>query len=440
MAIPVAVTGGPQTFAFADLPVAVTLDGSGSYDPDSDPISSYSWTVVEIPDGSSAALDDATAESPTFTADLPGTYLFLLQVTADGDDSETNALEAPASAYCAVTVTTEHLALSIPATGERDWGAKVQEALAELDALAGDLADHAADTALHPPKATEVLYGKVKLSAAPAANTPIAVATTDARWGTLVGGVGSNADALHTHAGLGGGSGRHHELRPDLLVGANDKTWSAGEIAALTRSNASGGSRAVFASAEESDGILQVDIEKVNNANLAGVIWDAPAGDWEAIIDIRIGFDGSMLAQDIEQNLEAGFGWMPNANLGAANHLIAGGLCISNWSLRAARFGITDPDGIGDTTDWNAGIGALHPVVETGLFITEFMVKLRRVGADTWADISVGGGGFVQIGHWSVPSAVGKFCLLGMLKRAGVGLKLKSTGFRVKAADKWFGA
>ena len=438
MAIPVAVTGGPQTFAYTDLPAAVSLDGTDSYDPDGDPISSYSWTVVEIPSGSSAALDDATSATPSFTADLPGTYLFLLQVTADGEDSETGALDAPASAYCAVTVTTEHLDLAIPATGERSWGAKVQNALAELDALAGDLADHAADTSLHPAKATEVVYGKTRLSAEPVANTPIAVGTRDANWLTLIG--GGNADALHSHAGLGGGAGRHHDLRPDLLVGANDKTWTGIQIAALTRSSAAGGARSVFASAEAGDGILQVDVEKVNNANLAGVIWDAPIGDWEAIIDIRIGFDGAMLAQDINQTLEAGFGWMPNANLGVPSHLLAAGLCISNWSLRAARFGISDPDGVGDTTDWNAGIGSMTPVVETGLLVTEFMVKLRRDGADTWADISVGGGGFVQIGHWSVLNAVGKFCLFGTLKRAGVGLKIKSTGFRLKEADKWFGA
>jgi len=438
VAIPVAVTGGPQTFAYTDLPAAVSLDGTDSYDPDGDPISAYSWTVVEIPSGSSAALDDATSSTPSFTADLPGTYLFLLQVIADGDDSETGALDAPASAYCAVTVTTEHLELAIPATGERDWGAKVQNALAELDALAGDLADHAADTALHPPKATEVLYGKVKLSAAPAANTPIAVATTDANWLTLIS--GGNADALHSHAGLGGGAGRHHDLRPDLLVGANDKTWTAGQIAALTRSNAAGGNRGVFASAEAGDGILQVDIEKENSGDLAGVIWNAPVGDWEAIIDLRIGFDGDMLAQDVNQNLEAGFGWMPNAVLGAANHLLGAGLVLSNWGLRAARFGLTDPNGVGATTDWNAGIGAMTPVVETGLLVTEFLVKLRRIGADTWADISVGGGGYVQLGHWSVVNAAGKFCIFGALKRAAVGLKIKSTGFRLKEADKWFGA
>lgn len=438
MAIPVAVTGGPQTFAFAALPTLVTLDGSGSYDPDGDVISAYSWTVVEIPAGSAAALSNPLISGPTFTADLPGTYLFLLQVTAGGDDSETGALDAPATAYCAVTVTTEHLTLGIPASGEREWGAKVQNALTELDALAGDFATHEASTTLHPPLATEVVYGKVKLSAAPVASTPVAVATTDTNWATLIG--GGNADALHSHAGLGGGAGRHHDLRPDLLVGANDKTWSAIQILGLVRSHNTGGSRQAYAAAEAGDGILQVDIEKANNADLAGVIWDAPAGDWEAIIDLRIGFDGAMLAQDTEQTMEAGFGWMPDAALGVPSRLLGAGLVLSGWSLRAADFGITDPGDIGTVTDWNGGLGAMTPVVRTGLLITEFVVKLRRVGAATYADVGIGGGGFVQIGQWSIASAVGKFCLFGQLKRAGIGLKIKSTGFRIKAADKWFGA
>lgn len=438
MAIPVAVTGGAQVFAHGDLPMLVNLDGSTSYDPDGGVITAYSWTVVEIPAGSAAALSDPLIATPTFTADLPGTYLFLLQVTSGGEDSETGGLDAPSSAYCSVTFTTEHRAISIPATGERDWGAKDQEALAILDALAGEFDTHAASTTLHPPKATEAVYGTTRLTAAPVANTPIAVGSRDPNWLTLTG--GANADPLHTHAGLGGGSGRHHDLRPDLLVGVNDKTWTGIQIAALTRSHNAGGTRQTFASAEDVDGILQVDIEKADNAKIAGVIWDAPAGDWEAIVDLRVGFDGSFLAQDIDQIMEAGFGWMPNANLGVPSHMLGAGLVLSGWGFRSADFGTTDPTGIGATTDWNAGIGAMTPVVRTGLLITEFLVKLRRVGADTWADISVGGGGYVQIGHWSVASAVGKFCIFGQLKRAAIGLKIKSTGCRIKGADKWFGA
>lgn len=440
MAIPVAVTGGSQTFDFADLPTLVTLDGSASYDPDGDPITAYAWTTLEVPDGSSAALDDATAVSPTFTADLPGTYLFLLQVTADGDDSETSTLEAPSTAYCAVTVRTEHLALSIPATAERDWGPAVQEALAAVDTIKGELDTHAADNTLHPEKATKDTYGTVRLSADPSPGDPVAISKTDPKWETLT--EGGDADGMHSHPSLEAGAspGRHHDLRPDLLVGANDLTWTTGQIAALTRSSNVGGTRAVHASAENADGILQVDIEKANNLNLAGVLWNAPAGNWQAIIDLRIGFDGEFMAQDLAQNLHIGFGWQPNAALGAPSHLLGVGLVLNGWGFRAARFGITDPDGAGDTTDWNGGIGALTPVVETGLLTTEFFVRLRRVADMTYGDIGFGGGGYVQIGAWSEPSAAGKFCIFGGLKRAGAGIKIKSTGFRIKTADKWFGA
>ena len=56
---PTAVAGSPQTVDEGDL---VTLDGSGSTDPDNDPLT-YAWTV---PTG--VALSDAAVAAPTFTA------------------------------------------------------------------------------------------------------------------------------------------------------------------------------------------------------------------------------------------------------------------------------------------------------------------------------------------------------------------------------------
>jgi hypothetical protein len=83
---PIADAGPDQTVNVGDL---VQLDGSGSSDPDGDPLS-YSWTFITRPAGSTATLTDANSVNPTFTADLPGEYL--LQLTIDdgrgGTDSD----------------------------------------------------------------------------------------------------------------------------------------------------------------------------------------------------------------------------------------------------------------------------------------------------------------------------------------------------------------
>ena len=67
----------PVANAGRDLAVqaghTVTLDGSGSYDGDGDPVS-FHWELLGAPTGSAAQLDDPTAVRPAFTIDLPGEY------------------------------------------------------------------------------------------------------------------------------------------------------------------------------------------------------------------------------------------------------------------------------------------------------------------------------------------------------------------------------
>jgi hypothetical protein len=61
----------------------VILNGNNSYDPEGSTLT-YLWSIAERPDGSQATIDDPTAVTPSFTADLYGTYLVNLIVN-DGE-------------------------------------------------------------------------------------------------------------------------------------------------------------------------------------------------------------------------------------------------------------------------------------------------------------------------------------------------------------------
>ncbi|MGD8533059.1 MAG: PKD domain-containing protein [Gammaproteobacteria bacterium] len=78
---PVADAGTDQ---LVEVGVQVTLDGSGSSDPDGDGLG-YAWTL-EVPSGSTAGLSDVSAVSPTFTPDVAGTYTATLIVN-DGQEN-----------------------------------------------------------------------------------------------------------------------------------------------------------------------------------------------------------------------------------------------------------------------------------------------------------------------------------------------------------------
>ena len=61
----------------------VTLDGSGSSDPDAD-LLTFSWSLTSIPAGSGATLSDAAVVGPSFVADVLGDYVLQLIVN-DGE-------------------------------------------------------------------------------------------------------------------------------------------------------------------------------------------------------------------------------------------------------------------------------------------------------------------------------------------------------------------
>lgn len=57
----------------------VQLDGSGSSDPDNDPLA-YKWTFATMPKKSKAAFSDPASATPNFIPDVPGTYVVQLVV------------------------------------------------------------------------------------------------------------------------------------------------------------------------------------------------------------------------------------------------------------------------------------------------------------------------------------------------------------------------
>jgi len=65
----------------------VKLDGSGSNDPDGDPLR-YTWSIGSAPSGSDASLSDTVIMNPTFTPDVVGDYTIQLIVNDGMEDSD----------------------------------------------------------------------------------------------------------------------------------------------------------------------------------------------------------------------------------------------------------------------------------------------------------------------------------------------------------------
>jgi K319L-like, PKD domain/PKD domain len=80
---PVADAGPDQTVLVAKR---VTLDGSASSDVDGDPLT-FLWRISSLPPGSTAALSTQTAVTPSFVADVKGTYVVELVVNDGSEDS-----------------------------------------------------------------------------------------------------------------------------------------------------------------------------------------------------------------------------------------------------------------------------------------------------------------------------------------------------------------
>lgn len=88
-------SGPSQSFA---LGKTATLDGTGSYDIEGDPLS-YRWSVVSAPDGSTARIMNPQSVTPTFTPDVAGTYRLQLLV----DDRASSDVREPDTVEIRVT-------------------------------------------------------------------------------------------------------------------------------------------------------------------------------------------------------------------------------------------------------------------------------------------------------------------------------------------------
>ena len=94
--VPIANAGAGQTVRPG---TAVTLDGTGSTDPDSDQLVAYAWDVVSYPANTTVPLS-FTGSMPPFTPDLPGNYLISLSV-----QDEHGAWSLPATVTISTTNT-----------------------------------------------------------------------------------------------------------------------------------------------------------------------------------------------------------------------------------------------------------------------------------------------------------------------------------------------
>jgi hypothetical protein len=121
---PVANAGPNQSVAVGAV---VQLDGSKSTDVDGDPLI-YKWSLITLPTGSTAKLNNSGIVNPTFTADVAGTYVAQL-IVEDGTTNSnpstvmiTTTTKPIANAGSAQTVQVGSVPVTLSGTGSDPQG------------------------------------------------------------------------------------------------------------------------------------------------------------------------------------------------------------------------------------------------------------------------------------------------------------------------------
>ena len=108
---PVANAGTAQSVVAGSV---VSLDGSRSTDADRDSLT-FAWTLASKPAGSSATLSGSTTASPSFTADVAGTYIASLVVNDGKASSSASTVSVVASIANAAPVASAGTAQNVVA-------------------------------------------------------------------------------------------------------------------------------------------------------------------------------------------------------------------------------------------------------------------------------------------------------------------------------------
>ena len=98
---PVADAGPDQNVVTG---ATVTLDGSGSHDPNPADLLTYSWSMLSRPSGSSATSSDPHAAQTMFTADISGSYVFVLVVSDGSATSDPSTVTISADRLTSISV------------------------------------------------------------------------------------------------------------------------------------------------------------------------------------------------------------------------------------------------------------------------------------------------------------------------------------------------